>query len=102
VSYHWQARTIDSNGVTSSWSSFGNNSEAAADFAKIARRVAREKQRCVLERNGKPFVAVVPLEDLEAIERIEDAIDLAAVRRARRATRTIPYDVVRRKLGLAR
>ncbi len=34
VGYHWQARTIDSNGVTSGWTSFGSNAESAADFSK--------------------------------------------------------------------
>jgi len=30
--YHWRARTIDSNGLYSSWYSFGDNDESEADF----------------------------------------------------------------------
>jgi hypothetical protein len=32
TSYHWRARTRDSQGATSAWTSFGGNAETAADF----------------------------------------------------------------------
>src|SRR5581483_5147354 len=32
TSYHWQARTMDNNGATSSWVSFGGNGDGDADF----------------------------------------------------------------------
>jgi len=33
TSYHWQARAVDNSGAGSSWTSFGGNAEAAADFS---------------------------------------------------------------------
>jgi len=34
-SYHWQARTIDANGETSPWTSFGGNAESDPDLKKV-------------------------------------------------------------------
>ena len=36
TSYHWRARAVDQTGDTSSWVSYGGNSEAAADFSIAA------------------------------------------------------------------
>jgi hypothetical protein len=33
VIYHWRARSIDSQGATSDWASFGGNAESSADFS---------------------------------------------------------------------
>jgi hypothetical protein len=32
TSYHWQARTVDNNGLAGAWASFGENTEAETDF----------------------------------------------------------------------
>ena len=38
--------------------------EARANFAALLRRVSENAERIVIERRGKPRVAVVPVEDL--------------------------------------
>lgn len=35
TSYHWRARTIDSNNVASGWVSFGGNPDGTTDFTKV-------------------------------------------------------------------
>ncbi|MBM3498588.1 MAG: type II toxin-antitoxin system Phd/YefM family antitoxin [Armatimonadetes bacterium] len=42
------------------------------DLARVVNSVAFGKERVVVERHGKPLVAVVPLGDLELIEKLED------------------------------
>jgi len=44
------------------------------DLARVANSVAFGKERIVVERHGKPLMAVVPLEDLEALEAFEDRL----------------------------
>jgi len=34
--YHWQARCVDQNSLTSDWVSFGNNSDSESDFSVVA------------------------------------------------------------------
>ncbi len=42
--------------------------EARSNFAALLRRVSESGERVLIERRGKPCVAVVPVEDLERIE----------------------------------
>jgi len=42
------------------------------DLARVANTVAFGKERVIVERHGKPLMAVVPLEDLERLEELED------------------------------
>ncbi|MCH8810057.1 MAG: type II toxin-antitoxin system Phd/YefM family antitoxin, partial [Proteobacteria bacterium] len=42
--------------------------DARANFADLLRRVSAAKERIVIERRGRPAVAMVPVEDLEAID----------------------------------
>ncbi len=44
------------------------------DLARVANTVAFGKQRVIVERHGKPLMAVVPLEDLAMLEEAEDRI----------------------------
>ena len=44
------------------------------DLARVANSVAFAKERVVVERHGKPIMAVVPLEDLELLEELEDRL----------------------------
>jgi antitoxin (DNA-binding transcriptional repressor) of toxin-antitoxin stability system len=57
-----------------------------ASFSEKLSRVAFNKERIIVERNGKSIAAVVPLEDLRALEAIEDASD---VREAAKVLRRI-------------
>lgn len=54
-------------------------------------------------RRGKPLVAVVPIEDVEALEAIEDRIDIQEARNvlAEIGTEgTVPFEQVKAELGL--
>lgn len=45
-------------------------------------RAAFGKKRVVLTRQGKPLVAVVPIEDVEPLEELEDRADAEVARAA--------------------
>jgi len=45
--------------------------------------VAYKEERIILQRNGKDFVAVIPVEDLQLLEELEDRLDVAAAKKAR-------------------
>ena len=66
-------------------------SKAREDFSTTVNRVKYQDQRIILQRNGKDFVAVVPIEDLELLEELEDRFDIAAARKARREP-SIPWE----------
>jgi prevent-host-death family protein len=44
------------------------------DLARVANSVAFGKERVVVQRHGKPLMAVVPLEDLALLEELEDRL----------------------------
>jgi prevent-host-death family protein len=78
-------------------------SKARAQFSDTINRVAYRGERIVLHRRGKDLVAVVPLSDLAALEKLEDQLDLEAAKKAlAEAGERIPYEQVRRELGLAK
>jgi prevent-host-death family protein len=60
-------------------------SAAREEFAEVLNRVAYGKERIVLQRHGKPLVAIIPVEDLQLLERLieeeEDRIDVEEARR---------------------
>jgi prevent-host-death family protein len=74
-------------------------SQARHDFAATVNRVAHKDDRVILQRNGKDFVAVVPIEDLELLERLEDQADIAAARKARKEA-GIPWEQAKKRLAL--
>jgi hypothetical protein len=65
-----------------------------------------ESERIRLIQDGRPVGAIVSLEDLELLEHIdqlEDALDLIAVEEAKREhgdAPTIPWEEVKRELGI--
>jgi prevent-host-death family protein len=78
-------------------------SEAREEFATIINQVAFGGERVRLTRHGKAVAAVVPVEDLDLLEKIEDEIDLADLEAALAdpANRErIPWEDVKRQLGL--
>jgi prevent-host-death family protein len=78
-------------------------SEAREEFATIINKVAFGGERVRLTRHGKAVAAVVPVEDLDLLEKIEDEIDLADLEAALAdpANRErIPWEDVKRQLGL--
>ncbi len=79
-------------------------------FAEEMSKVAFGKQRLVIERNGKPLVAVVPMEEFtlleEHLEQLEDQLDLEAYKEAkaemeRTGEKPIPWDRFKREQGLS-
>jgi len=73
-------------------------SKARGDFSATVNRVAYREERIILQRNGKDFVAIVPVEDLEAMEAMEDRIDIAAARKARKEV-GIPWEKAKKILA---
>ena len=79
--------------------------EARHKFSATLDRVAHKGERIVLERHGRPQLALVPIADLEAIEQLEDAADREALRRARADVArngTISWTTVRAELHARR
>lgn len=75
--------------------------EARDGLGETLNRVAYGKERVVVSRRGKPIAVLVPLEDLALLEQLEDEVDLDAARSAlAESEERIPYDDVRRELGL--
>ena len=71
-------------------------------FSDTLNRVAYGGERFLLHRRGKPLAAIVSIEDLKALEELEDKIDIKAARKALKEKGTIPYEKIRRELGLDR
>lgn len=78
-------------------------SKARDSFSDTLNRVVYSGERVVLRRRGKDLAAMIPMEDLALLERLEDRLDLEAAQKALAQTKkTIPYEQVRRRRGLAR
>jgi prevent-host-death family protein len=80
-------------------------SKAHEAFSGTINRVAKKKQRIVLQRRGKDVAVLVPLEDLALLEELEDRQDLEDFRAAkeeweRDGRKTIPWEKVKADLGL--
>jgi prevent-host-death family protein len=60
-----------------------NVAEARRQFSELVARVAYTGERVVIERRGKPMMALVSIEDLQRLERLVDAQE--PVRQQRRA-----------------
>ena len=77
-------------------------------FAEEMSKVAYGKQRLVIERNGKPLVAVVPIEDLALLEEYEaqreerddvKAYEAAKAEMERTGDKPIPWERFKRAAG---
>ncbi|MBA2564039.1 MAG: type II toxin-antitoxin system Phd/YefM family antitoxin [Gemmatimonadetes bacterium] len=78
-----------------------NATEARDAFGETLNRVAYGKERVVLSRRGKPMAALIPLEDLALLEKLEDRLDVdAAAEALAESDERLPYEEVRRELGL--
>jgi prevent-host-death family protein len=74
---------------------------ARKNFSGTLERVARKGERILLQRGGKDIAAIVSVEDLELLEELEDRRDVEDARVAlREPGPSIPYEQVRRELGL--
>ena len=78
-------------------------SEAREQFATIINQVAFGGERVRLTRHGKTVAAVVPIADLDLLEELEDVFDLADLEAALADPENqtpIPWEDVKRELGL--
>jgi prevent-host-death family protein len=75
-------------------------SKARQDFSNILNRTAYKGERIIIQKRGKDFVAVVPLEDVEYLQRLEDEEDLRAAKDALKERGSYSLEEVKEKLGL--
>ena len=66
----------------------------------VLNRVAYGGERIILERRGKDVAALVPMADLALLNELEDRIDLEAAREALAEPGAIPWEDVKKQLGL--
>jgi prevent-host-death family protein len=69
----------------------------------VINRAAYGKERVILTRRGKPVVAVVPIEHIDALEALEDRVDIEEAHKKLADTEkegTVPFDEVKEELGL--
>ncbi len=66
---------------------------------KAASRVS-DQSRVVLRQGRKAVGVLISIEELKYFESLEDQLDVKAAREALSDPRRIPYEEVRRKLGL--
>ena len=71
----------------------------------ILNRAAYGKERFEVTRNGKPLVAIVPIEDIRLLEELEDRLDALRAREGveayeRGAEEAIPLEQAKTELGL--
>jgi antitoxin Phd len=76
--------------------------EARRELSRTINRVAFGKERIVLVRRGEEVAALVPVEDLKALRALDDQLDAEEARHriADPTDEAVPYDEVRRDLGL--
>ena len=78
--------------------------KAREEFGSVVDRVAYTKRPVLLERRGKPLAVLVPLEDYRLLGRLieeeEDRIDIRESRKALAEGKFVPYEQVRKELGL--
>jgi prevent-host-death family protein len=80
--------------------------KAREQFSEVVNRAAYGKERVILTRRKKDLAAVVPIEDVKLLEALEDQIDVEAAKKSladmkRKKQRPIPYEKIRKQLGLA-
>lgn len=74
--------------------------KARQDFTDIANRVMYGDERICIEKNNKPLVAVVPIEDVEILEALEDKIDVEAAKAALKKGKFIDLKTLAKQLGI--
>jgi prevent-host-death family protein len=74
--------------------------KARQNFTDIANRVMYGDERICIEKNNKPLVAVVPIEDVEILEALEDKLDVEAAKAALKKGKFIDLKVLAKQLGV--
>jgi prevent-host-death family protein len=69
---------------------------------EVVERVRYEGERIVVERHGKPVIAIVSVEDLNLLRKVEDMLDILEADEAEAEPGPdIPLAEMKRRLGLA-
>lgn len=81
-----------------------STSAARQQFSDLINRTAYRGERFVLQRRRKPVAAVIPMEEYDFLERMieerENRIDVRLARKARKEKGRIPWEQVKKELGL--
>ena len=72
----------------------------AKEFLDLVQRAEHDHERTILYRDGKPVAAIVPADDAAYLEELEDRIDMEEAKKALAEPETIPWEEVKKKLGL--
>jgi prevent-host-death family protein len=75
-------------------------SQLRANLGDLTNKVAYAGERLCIERNGKPFVALVSLDDMELLEQLEDRMDLELAKAALKRNDFVSWEKVKKELGL--
>jgi len=75
-------------------------SQFRSNLFDLANRVAYGGERICIERNGKPFVALVSLDDMTLLECLEDEMDLELARDAIKRNDFVSWDKLKKDIGL--
>jgi prevent-host-death family protein len=75
-------------------------SQLRMQLSDLAGKVFHTGQRICIEKNGKPFVAMVSLDDVRLLEAIEEKIDIEAAKAALRRNDFIEWEQAKKELGL--
>jgi len=75
-------------------------SQLRTSLGDLANKVAYAGERLCIERNGKPFVALVSLDDMELLEHLEDQMDLELAKAALKRNDFVSWEKVKKELGL--
>jgi prevent-host-death family protein len=75
---------------------------AGTELSDTLNRVIDRKERVIVQRDGRPVAALVPIEDLDLLEQLEDQIDVEEARKvlADPAEQYRPWEEVKAELGL--
>ena len=65
-------------------------SKARGKFSEVLNRVAKKRERIIVQRRGKEVAALVPVEDLALLEEMEDRRDAKEASRRLKDPREVP------------
>ncbi|MBI5523409.1 MAG: type II toxin-antitoxin system Phd/YefM family antitoxin [Desulfarculus sp.] len=75
-------------------------SELRGNFEELGNMVSGDGHRIIVTRRGKPWLALVHVEDAQYLEAREDAIDLREARKAlAEGGDNVPWEQVKKELG---
>lgn len=63
-------------------------------------RVSRQGEVIVFRKRGRAVAALIPMRHLKLLERLEDEIDVRQARKALKERGRIPWEKVKKDLGL--